>query len=550
MALADTSDELNCSICLNIYSDPVNLRCGHSYCRECIEKALDEQMGSGVYRCPRCRKEFQERPALHPNLDLRNIADRVRSQAAQKENGIFCNYCIHSLVPAVKSCLLCEASLCDNHLSVHIKSPEHVLTEPTRSLRNSKCSIHNKILEFYCIEDSSCVCVTCRLDGDHIGHRVETLTEASEKKLDRLRQVQERLTSQRVETEKRVHKLHEHGTKVREKAACLMVRITALFREIRRQLQDLEKRVLSEISRQEEKISHSVSHLMEKLDVKKNELCAKIFYIEEMCNMGDPVTVLQEKDTADFCCHSREEENRERETGDVGDLDEDLISLTIRKGLSNAMSGTGTLRAGVSETQTGPETSVNMKEAGRLTPANSQAASDLLLDENTAGNQMNIAEDLKTIYWTMRTLNRPLTPQRFQYNQVLSITGFSLGRHYWDVESSRYGDWRIGVAYACMLRRGDTSFIGYNKESWCLRRCNNTYSVWHDNKSLTLPPQPSSNTLRVHLEYEDGQLAFYELGERIRHLYTFTAKFSEPLHAAFYASEDLDRRGCRLRILT
>ncbi|XP_018429381.1 PREDICTED: E3 ubiquitin/ISG15 ligase TRIM25-like [Nanorana parkeri] len=549
MALADPSDDLNCSICLNIYTDPVNLRCGHSYCRECIEKALDEQTVAGVYRCPRCRKDFLERPALHPNLDLRNIADRVRSQATQKESGIFCTYCIHSLVPAVRSCLLCEASLCDNHLSVHIKSSEHVLTEPNRCLRNSKCSFHNKILEFYCIEDSSCVCVTCRLDGEHIGHRVQSLAEASEKKLDNLRQVQERLTSQRVETEKRVHKLQEHGTKVRQRAAGLMVRVNALFREIRRQLQDLEKRVMGEISRQEEKISHFISNVIEKLDVKKNELCAKIFYIEEMCNMADPVTVLQEKDTADFC-NSREEEDNERESGDVGDLDEDLISLTIRKGLSNAISCTGTLRTGVPDTMAGPETSVSVKEVGRLTPANSQAASDLLLDESTAGNQMSISEDMKSIYWTMRPMNRPATPQRFQYNQVFSVRGFSLGRYFWDVESSRTGDWRIGVAYASMLRRGDTSFLGYNKESWCLRRSNNVYSVWHEKKSLTLSSQPSSITLRVHLEFEDGQLAFYELGERIKHLYTFTAKFTEPLHAAFYVSEDLDRKGCRLKIIT
>ncbi|XP_040184607.1 E3 ubiquitin/ISG15 ligase TRIM25-like [Rana temporaria] len=549
MALADTSDDLNCSICLNIYTDPVNLRCGHSYCRECIEKALDEQLGSGVYKCPRCRKEFPDRPALHPNLDLRNIADRVRSQATQKESGIFCTYCIHTLVPAVKSCLLCEASLCDNHLSVHIKSPEHLLTEPTRCLRNSKCPVHNKILEFYCMEDSACVCVTCRLDGDHVGHRVETLAEASEKKLDELRQVQERLTSQRVQTEKRVHKLQDHSRRVREAAAGLMVRVTVMFREIRRQIQELEKRVLGEISKQEEKISLSVSHVIENLDIKKNELCAKIFYIEEMCNMGDPVTVLQEKDTADFCA-SREEENKEREMDNVGDLDEDLISLTIRKGLSNALSATGIPRLGASDTLAGPGTSMNLKEIGRMTPANSHAASDLLLDENTAGNQISISEDLKTIYWTMRPLNRPMTPHRFQYNQVLSVRVFLVGRHYWDVESSRTGDWRIGVAYTSMLRRGDASFLGYNRESWCLRRCNNTYSVWHDNRSLTLPPQPSNNTLRVHLEYEDGQLAFYELGDRIRHLYTFTAKFNEPLHAAFHVSEDLDRKGCRLRIIT
>uniref|UniRef100_A0A8C5WH25 Uncharacterized protein n=1 Tax=Leptobrachium leishanense TaxID=445787 RepID=A0A8C5WH25_9ANUR len=143
-------DELTCSICLNVYTDPVTLPCGHSFCRTCIGDVLDAP---------------------------------------------------------VKTCLLCEASLCEDHLKVHSKSAEHVLTEPTTSLENRKCSVHKKVLEYYCCEDAAWICVSCRLDGDHRGHQVETLNEASEKKKEKLRNILQKLTSQRKEAEKRVQNL-------------------------------------------------------------------------------------------------------------------------------------------------------------------------------------------------------------------------------------------------------------------------------------------------------------------------------------------------------
>uniref|UniRef100_A0A8C5PWM7 B box-type domain-containing protein n=1 Tax=Leptobrachium leishanense TaxID=445787 RepID=A0A8C5PWM7_9ANUR len=237
------------------------------------------------------------------NLRLRSIAENIRStHPEQEEAGIPCTYC-DSPVPAAKTCLHCEASLCDKHLKKHSKSAEHVLTEPTTSLENRKCSVHKKVLEYYCCEDAACICVSCRLDGEHRGHQVETLNEASEKKKEKLRNILQKLTSQREEAEKRVQSLEELRRQVQGKAAGVTERVTALIRDIRKQLEALEKRVLSEISRQEEQVSLRVSDLIRQLEIKKEELSRKMGDIEELCDMTDPVTVLQgrESDRDDYC---------------------------------------------------------------------------------------------------------------------------------------------------------------------------------------------------------------------------------------------------------
>ncbi|KAM4036328.1 tripartite motif-containing protein 14-like [Anomaloglossus baeobatrachus] len=160
---------------------------------------------------------------------------------------------------------------------------------------------------------------------------------------------------------------------------------------------------------------------------------------------------------------------------------------------------------------------------------------DILLDVNTAANNLLISDDLKTVTCTGIRQNRPETTERFQYNQVMSRRGFTSGRHYWDVEISGSGRWKVGMCYPSIARRGRQSIIGYNNKSWCLYKepgYNNQYSVKHDRKPTRLPHSISSDGVRICLDYEAGQLSFYALCDPIRHLHTFTAAFTEPFHAA------------------
>ncbi|XP_077117446.1 E3 ubiquitin/ISG15 ligase TRIM25-like [Ranitomeya variabilis] len=513
MAFADLRHELNCSICMNVYTDPVTLRCGHNFCRGCIDGVRDTDGGYGEYSCPDCRAIFQKWPPLQKNITLCNVVENFLSiQPNQEITGIRCTYCVDSPAPAVKSCLLCETSLCDNHLRVHIEtSADHVLTEPSTSLKTRKCSIHRKILEYYCTEDAACICVSCSLAGEHRGHRVEMLEEASEKKKEKLKYLVQKLITKRKETEERVGSLEEHRRKVKEKADTKAEVVTALCTDIRRRVDDLEKKVLSEISRREEKVILSLSDVIHQLEIKKDELSRKMRHIEELCNMTDPLTVLQEPDTGDLCDPEEEGDDEDPGGHDGGDRCEELISH-------------------ISHTLSAMIRDINVT-------FHVQDPADILLDVNTAGNNLLIADDLKTATWTEIAENRPETAKSFQYFQVMSERRFTSGRHYWDVEISGSSIWMVGMSYPSIVRRGRQSYIGNNNKSWGLYKGLgniNQYSVKHDNNEIPLPHQISSNRVRISLDYEAGQLSFYELCDPIRHLHTFTASFSEPLHAVLH----------------
>uniref|UniRef100_A0A8C5PKB5 Uncharacterized protein n=1 Tax=Leptobrachium leishanense TaxID=445787 RepID=A0A8C5PKB5_9ANUR len=434
MASSALRDELTCCICLSIYTDPVALPCGHSFCQLCIEDVLDTQEGSGAYKCPECRAEVQERPALEKNKKLHNIVETFRSSHPEQEDE-----------------------------EKHSKS----------------------ILEYYCCEDATCICVSCSLAGEHRGHQVETLNEAFEKKKEKLRNILEKLNSKREETEKRVQSLQELKRQLQGKTGRLTEEVADLIRDIREQLEALERRVLSEIYRQEEQVSLQVSDLIQQLEIEKEELSRKMGHIKELCNMTNPLTVLQ---------------RRKSDRGDYCDVDEEQRHV--------------------------PEASDMLLDVNM--------SADILLDINTAGNKVNISGDLKTATGTKKAQGHPETPERFDCNQVLSSRSFSSGRHYWKVEGSKLGVWLVGIAYHSIDREGDYSRIGNNNKSWNLfKGHNNRYSVRHNRVTIQLPYSASCRRLGIFLDYEAGRLSFYELCDPVRHIHTFTATFTEPLHAVF-----------------
>ncbi|CAI9613475.1 unnamed protein product, partial [Staurois parvus] len=299
--------------------------------------------------------------------------------------------------------------------------------------------------------------------------------------------------------EERVQSLQEHRRKVEEEEAGDTERVTALFIDLRRRLEDLEKRVLRDISGRAERVSIFIRDL----EIKKEELSRKMRDIEEMCNMTDPLTVLQESDTGDLC---------DTEDGDDEDRERHEELLHDGGGLDVA----GVLHTGLSDIITGGNVSFYI-----------QGAADILLDGNTAGNNLQISDDGKTASKLYINQNRPETPERFLWSQVMSSQRFSSGRHYWDVDVGGSEEWIVGMCYPSIARAGGLeTLIGGNNKSWGLDRDVDRCSVRHNRHPIFLPPNPSSNRVRIYLDYEAGRISFYDLCDPIQHLHTFTTTFT------------------------
>ncbi|KAG8451847.1 hypothetical protein GDO86_003875 [Hymenochirus boettgeri] len=513
MASSGLNDELSCSICLSIYRNPVMLPCGHNFCESCIASSLNCEQRSGSNSCPECRTNFKQRPVLQKNFKLRNIVEHYLSAQPKKEKAeVFCTYCVTSPVPAVKTCLHCEASLCSVHLGTHSRSEKHILIEPTASAGDKKCLIHNELLEFFCSQDSSVLCMTCTKDRKHKGHRIEPTREAFEKKKMCLNDFVKNINLRLNEKETHLLELQKQKKKVQGKASDIKERLTAFFGDIKKEVLTLEDHMLNEVTRQEEEASLPISKLIKKLEIENADLRARKCHIEEMHLITDPLTLLKQPvintDLGKRCF--KKAYNNE-------DIDEELIAVTLQRGLS-------ILAGNIPKLKT---------SRGFLI----EDASDMILNVNTADINIALSSDLKNASYCHKEKSRPHHPERFSTLQVLSTKKFSSGQHYWEVRTGNAGDWSVGVTYNSVKRKGDTSHIGGNDKSWCLTWADNELKAEHDDELDDLDNGLLASPIGIYLDYDNGSLSFYELSWPVQHLHTFSATFIEPLHAAFYIDE-------------
>lgn len=186
--------ELSCPICFQIYSNPVVLPCGHSYCRTCISMTADiaNKDDKMLPCCPECRTEFKGLDSLQKNFKLCSIIEGFQATKPQQDmqpeteperSEVFCDHCIDEQSVALKTCLKCEVSLCARHFQRHQEKESfktHTVVEPVAEPGMKGCVIHHRPLEYFCSDDSNSLCAICFIEGHHQNHDVLTFSAAEE----------------------------------------------------------------------------------------------------------------------------------------------------------------------------------------------------------------------------------------------------------------------------------------------------------------------------------------------------------------------------------
>ncbi|XP_016391179.1 tripartite motif-containing protein 47 [Sinocyclocheilus rhinocerous] len=208
------SRHLHCPICKNLLTDPVSTTCGHTFCKGC----LDKHISITELQCPLCQEPVTTKPSINeaieallrefrqtqlPNLDL----------FCGERDAIPCDVCDeHLTFKAVKSCLICLLSFCDEHLKPHqsmARFKGHKLVNPVEKLDQRACNMHGRPLELYCRRDECCICALCvKTGGDVVP--VESERERRQAVQQNTIEVMERMINQR---EDKLEKLKESAAK-------------------------------------------------------------------------------------------------------------------------------------------------------------------------------------------------------------------------------------------------------------------------------------------------------------------------------------------------
>uniref|UniRef100_A0A3Q1HYX4 Uncharacterized protein n=1 Tax=Anabas testudineus TaxID=64144 RepID=A0A3Q1HYX4_ANATE len=147
-----TEDQFLCSICLDVFTDPVSIPCGHNFCKPCITENWNINVQC---QCPNCNKQYSTRPELQINTFISEMAAQFRQSAQQKTNVCLYVLCTisdhktHDVVPVKEEYDIKKAELQKTEAEVHqmIQKRRLKIEEIKASVQLSKKDADREIAE-------------------------------------------------------------------------------------------------------------------------------------------------------------------------------------------------------------------------------------------------------------------------------------------------------------------------------------------------------------------------------------------------------------------
>ncbi|XP_053537879.1 E3 ubiquitin-protein ligase TRIM39 isoform X2 [Ictalurus punctatus] len=512
-----SEDQLQCSICLDVFTDPVTTPCGHNFCKSCLTQCWEK---SQHCHCPLCKEKFTKRPELKINTTLREVADHFKKKRGQDKPELLCDACTGEKLKALKSCLDCCASLCETHLELHNHVPKlktHKLINPVENLEDYICQKHERALELFCRDDQTCVCKFCT-EGDHKNHNTVPLEEESRERKTQLgktqtdvqQMIQDRL--KKIREIKHSVELSKRSTE-KEKADSVEV-FTALIRSIERSQSEL----LEVMEEKQKAAERQAEGLIKELEQEITVLKRRDTELKQLSHTEEHLHLLQ---IYSSMCSPPHTKNWTEIS-----INTDLSGDTVRTALSQLQK---TVNEKLTKTLNDKLKETVSTELKRI----QQYAVDVTLDPDTPHPELILSADGKQVTHGDTRQDLPDTPQRFNYCvSVLGKQSFSSGRFYYEVQVRGKTDWDLGVAKESINRKGEITLTPQN----------GFWTVWlrNENQYEALAGPPVPLTLRekvekvgVFVDYEEGLVSFYDV-KSSSHIYSFTGQsFTEKLYPYF-----------------
>ncbi|XP_037982272.1 E3 ubiquitin-protein ligase TRIM41 isoform X2 [Motacilla alba alba] len=173
---------------------------------------------------------------------------------------------------------------------------------------------------------------------------------------------------------------------------------------------------------------------------------------------------------------------------------------------------------------------------------------DVTLDPSTAHPRLSLSLDRRSVRLSERRPEPAGGARRGDGGDlcVLGAPGFSAGRHYWEVEVGGRRGWAVGAARESARPRHKGGTPGTPKrEIWAVGTSGKKYQALSGTEQTALAPGEQPRRFGVYLDYERGQLCFYN-AESMSHIHTFHICCRERVFPFFR----ILAKGTRIKICT
>ncbi|XP_072406174.1 zinc-binding protein A33-like isoform X2 [Chiloscyllium punctatum] len=237
------TEETICPICLDFFTDPVILECGHNFCRSCITQSWEKKE---INSCPECREEFPERN-LRVNRALANLAEEYRK----------------------------------------------LKLDPIEKESKPHCEKHQEDLKLFCETDKKLICLICRDSREHREHRFLPINEAVEIYKDQLKSSLDILTEKKSAVQQT--ELTQKRKISEEQASSLQTHITSEFTKMHQILTEKEQRLLRDLREEEERVVEPMEKNLREIQDNLNSIEEKLSILQKQMEQKDELIFLKEE---------------------------------------------------------------------------------------------------------------------------------------------------------------------------------------------------------------------------------------------------------------
>ncbi|KAM4583356.1 nuclear factor 7, brain-like [Fundulus diaphanus] len=207
-----SEEDLCCTVCQDVFKDPVLLSCSHSFCKECLKNWWREK---AAQECPVCReRSLTANPPC--NLALKNLCETFLQQRDQRAS-------------------------------------------------EDLCSLHSEKLKLFCLDHQQPVCLVCRDSEKHTNHRFRPIDEAAQQHKKNLQETLEPLKKNLELRKKVLEEFDQTAEHMKVQARHTERLIKEQFKKLHQFLAEEEEARLAALREEEKQKSGMMKEKMEAL---------------------------------------------------------------------------------------------------------------------------------------------------------------------------------------------------------------------------------------------------------------------------------------------
>ena len=265
-ALEKIEEQLNCSICLDTYTDPKLLQCFHVFCQQClVPLGVRDQQGQLSLTCPTCRQ-------VTP-IPARGVAGL--------QSAFHINKLLEILQDSIKT----------------LDTPDGAT--PTDLSPVKYCYTHkDKELELYCETCEELVCYKCvSKSSKHHSHDYEERNTAFEKYKEKITPLLDPMEKQMTLIEKALPQIEQRCGEISDLRAAIEENIHSTFRQLQVVLTVREIELISQLHQVTRDKLKSLAAQSDKIEIMLTKMNRYLHFVRESIKEGNESDVLMMKKT-------------------------------------------------------------------------------------------------------------------------------------------------------------------------------------------------------------------------------------------------------------